>query len=281
MIFKRINFDVENNVYMDCYLHENVPQWQFVKTRPAVLVCPGGGYGMCSPREADVIAQRYMAAGYHTFVLYYSLGERAAFPQPLIDCSVAVKTIRENAEEWSVVPDKIAVCGFSAGGHLTASLGTLWNLPEVQEKADCPNGENQPNALILGYPVITTRSWMKPHLPRLVGERDWEETVKLLDCSLNVGQHTPPSFLVHTFMDNAVSVEESLCFANAMDRQNIPFELHIFPNGGHGLATGDTETCDGVDPSFSKWIELSILWLDRLFTEGGPADPTNRARQVE
>lgn len=280
MIFQRIEFDAEHNIYMNCYLHENVPQWQYVKKRPAVLICPGGGYGMCSPREADVIAQKFLAAGYHAFVLYYSLGERAAFPQPLIDCSVAMKTIRENAEEWSIFSDQIAVCGFSAGGHLTASLGTLWNHPEIMEKAGCPNGENRPNGLILVYPVITTRSWMKPQLPRLIGNRDWAETERLLDCSQNVGPHTPPSFLAHTFMDNAVSVEESLCFAGALDRQNIPFEMHIFPDGAHGLATGDTQTCDRVYPSFQKWIELSILWLEGLFSGEEKADPTSRARQI-
>lgn len=279
MIFKRIDFDAANGVYMDCYLHENVEKWQYVKKRPAVVVCPGGGYGMCSPREADIIALQYLAAGYHAFVVYYSLGERAAFPQPIVDLSVAMKTIREHAEEWSLISEQIAVCGFSAGGHLVASLGTLWNHPEIMEKANCPNGENRPNGLILGYPVITTRSWMKPHLPRLIGDRDPVETERLLDCSQNVGQHTPPSFLVHTFMDNGVSVEESLCFATALDRQNVPFELHVFPDGTHGLATGDTLTCDRVYPSFQKWIELSVLWLKGLFSEGEKPDPTHRARQ--
>ncbi|MBO5105492.1 MAG: alpha/beta hydrolase [Clostridia bacterium] len=280
MIFKRIDIDTENNVYLNCYLHEKVPKWNYGFDRPAVVVCPGGGYGMCSPREADPIALQYSAKGYNTFVLYYTVGENAVFPKPLIDLSVALKIIRENAKEWGIIPDKIAVCGFSAGGHLTASLGVHWNLPEVMEKADCKNGENEPNALILCYPVITTRSWMKPHIARLAGDRDLIEAEKLLDVSLNVGAHTPPSFLTHTFMDDAVSVEESMDFARALDNNNIPFELHIFPEGGHGLATGDKQTCTKFFPSFNKWIELSVLWLENVFDDEEKPDRTKRSRQT-
>ncbi len=282
MIFKRIDIDTENNVYLNCYLHEKEPKWDYGFDRPAVVVCPGGGYSMCSPREADPIALQYSAKGYNTFVLYYTVGDNAVFPKPLIDLSKAIKIIRENADEWGVLPNKIAVLGFSAGGHLCASLGVHWNLPEVMEKSGCMNGENQPNALILGYPVITTRSWLKPHLEKLGAGRPIDEAEKLLDCSLNVGSHTPPAFLVHTFMDNAVSVEESMDFARALNSKNIPFELHIFPEGCHGLATGDEQTCpdDLIDNSFQKWIELSILWLKKTFDDKEKPDRTNRARQV-
>ena len=137
MIFKRIDIDIENNVYLNCYLHEKEPQWSYGFDRPAVLVCPGGGYSMCSPREADPIALQYSAKGYNTFVLYYTVGENAVFPKPLIDLSKAMKIIRENADEWGILKNKISVCGFSAGGHLCASLGVHWNLPEVQEKSGC------------------------------------------------------------------------------------------------------------------------------------------------
>lgn len=279
MIFKKIDIDQKNNVYLNCYLHEKVPKWDYGFDRPAVVVCPGGGYHMCSPREADPIALQYASKGYNTFVLYYTIGENAVFPKPLIDLSKAMKIIRENANEWGIIKDKIAVCGFSAGGHLCASLGVHWNLPEVIEKSDCKNGENKPNGLILCYPVITPRSWMKSELPRLIGNRDWESTEKLLDCSLNVSSDTPPSFLVHTFMDNIVSVEESLDFAHALDKNNIPFEMHIFPEGDHGLATGDEQTCPLNLPSYNKWIELSVLWLKNTFDDSEKPDRTNRARQ--
>lgn len=280
MISRRIDFDKDNNIYMDCYIHENPPHPAFPvnMSRPAVIVCPGGAYNGQCDREADPIALDYLAAGYNTFVLYYSIKERAAFPQPLLDLCKAVKYIRANCEELNILPNKIAVCGFSAGGHLTASLGTLWNNPEIQKLSGCEKEENKPNALILGYPVITTNSWMRPNLPRLIGSRDPEETKKLLDCSKNVGPHTPPAFLVHTFMDNAVSAKESLDFANALNENDIPFEMHIFPNGVHGLSTGKIETCGHIEPSFNKWMSLSVLWLDSVFSDQEMPDPKNRAK---
>lgn len=275
MLSRRIDFDLDNNVYMDCYLHENPPHPLHPKemARPAVIVCPGGAYNGQCDREADPIAIDYLAAGYNTFVLYYSVKERAAYPRPLLDLCEAIKCIRSNSEEWNIIPDKIAVCGFSAGGHLAASLGTLWNNPEIKQLSECEKGENRPNALILGYPVIT----MYENLPRLIGSRDPEKTKKLLDCSKNVGPHTPPSFLVHTFMDNAVSVKESLDFAEALNYNDIPFEMHIFPNGPHGLGTGNIETCGHIEPSFNQWMKLSILWLDRVFSDEEKPDLKNRA----
>ena len=283
MIFKRIDIDPDNNVYLNCYLHENPPiAFCEEMDRPAVVVCPGGGYYMCSPREADPIALEYLAKGFNAFVLYYSLNEAAVFPKPIVDLSMALKIIRENAEEWHILKDKIAVCGFSAGGHLAASLGVHWNLPEVTKKSGCLNGENEPNALILCYPGITTRLWVSHNLKRLIGDRDEDEVKYLFDCSLHVGPHTPPAFLTHTFMDNVVPVQESLTFATALEQNNIPFEMHIVPNGYHGMGLGNLETARYEDASFGKWMELSILWLNRLFSDKEEVyNAANRARFID
>ena len=280
MIFKRIDIDPENNVYLNCYLHENPPiAFEEKMDRPAVVVCPGGGYSHLSEREADPVAFEYLAKGYNAFVLYYSLNEAAVFPKPIVDLSQALKIIRENADEWHITKDKIAVCGFSAGGHLCASLGVHWNLPEVQEKSGCMNGENQPNALILCYPVITTRGWLAHKYQKFIGDRDPDEIKNLLDCSLHVGAHTPPTFLTHNFSDGGVPVQESLTFATVLEQNNIPFEMHIVPNGYHGMGLGNRETARYVDPSFAKWMELSILWLDRLFSgKKEEYNAANRAR---
>ncbi len=282
MIFKRIDIDPDNNVYLNCYLHEKEPKWNYGFDRPAVVVCPGGGYSMCSPREADPIALQYSAKGYNTFVLYYTVGENAVFPKPLIDLSMALKIIRENAAEWGILKDKIAVLGFSAGGHLAASLGVHWNLPEIKEKSGCETSENKPNALILCYPGITTKLWESHNLDMLIGDGDPNEVKRLFDASLHVGAHTPPAFLTHTFMDNVVPVSESLTFATALEENDIPFEMHIVPTGYHGMGLGNRETARYVDPSFAKWMELSILWLDRLFSgKDEPYNPPNRARFID
>lgn len=255
-------------VTLTAYLHEpsaEMPRWT---TRPAVVVCPGGGYCMCSDREADPIALSYLSAGFNAFVLRYSLLENAEFPQPLCDLSFAMQFIRENAKEWGILPDKIAVCGFSAGGHLTASLGTLWNHPQVIERTGLKNGENRPNVMILCYPVITT-SWMINCgcMERLVGKRNKEETVRLLDCSKNVGEQTPPAFITHTYMDNTVPAEDSLAMAAAMAAADIPFELHIFEAGSHGLSLGNALTCDIIEPGFQKWMDLSVNFLWHSFNK--------------
>lgn len=122
---------------------------------PAVVVCPGGGYESISAHEADPVALDFLAHGCQAFVLTYSIGEEAKDFRPLKELSETVRRIRENAAQWRVDPEKIAVCGFSAGGHLAASLGTLWNDPEFLKHYDSHDGQNRPNAMILGYPVIT------------------------------------------------------------------------------------------------------------------------------
>ena len=267
---KSFDLSGDERVTLNAYLHEPKPEMPIWEKRPAVVVCPGGGYGMCSQREGDPIALSYLAAGFHVFVLTYSLGEKAAFPQPLADLSQAMALIRSHAAEWGVISDQIAVCGFSAGGHLAASLGVHWNRPEIQRLAGVTGEENRPNALILGYPVITT-SWMDHDgcVPRLVGQRDETQTRDLLNCQRHVGKHTPPAFLFHTYEDNCVPVEDSLVFAAALAACDIPFELHIFEKGVHGLALGTAQTSSGWgghdEPDFAKWMDLSVCWLWNRF----------------
>ncbi|MBR5451898.1 MAG: alpha/beta hydrolase [Clostridia bacterium] len=254
----------KEGVTLKGYLYEANDEMPYFNKRPAVVVCPGGGYLFCSAREADPVATVFSAAGFNTFICTYTVGENAAFPSSLVDLSIAVKDIRENADDWGIDADKIAVCGFSAGGHLCASLGTLWNLPEVQEKSGCMNGENKPNALVLGYPVINTYSWMEPHVVRLAGDRDFNETVNLLNTDKNVGPHTPPAFIMHTYCDDVVAVEDSLNFANAMAANDRPFELHIFTNGVHGISVGDMRVGSN-EPEASKWCDMACDWLWKLF----------------
>ncbi len=268
MICEKFVFNEAKNVYLVRYGFEKYEaSMPNVLKRPAVLICPGGAYTNCSPREADPVALQFMAAGYHAFVLYYSLKEDAVYPNPLLDACAAMKLIRDNAEDWGVIEDQIAVCGFSAGGHVAASLGVYWNDPEIMERSGCKNGENKPNALILGYPVIST-SWMENgnHLPRLIGDNDWDSTYKKLNLQTGVGKHTPPAFVFHTARDAGVPAKDSIYFATALLDAGVPCELHIFPNGGHGLSLGTPQVnVYGGDKSFAQWVDLCVSWLDRLF----------------
>ena len=259
--------ETNKNITLDCYLYEPVGELPTLNTRPAVVVCPGGGYYICSNREADPIAMSYLGAGYHTFLLRYSIEEEAVYPNSLVDLCHAMKIIRDHAEEWGVKKDEIAVCGFSAGGHLAASLGVHYTEERIQKASGCTVEEIKPNALILVYPVIST-SWMENsgHLARIIGDGDNEQTYKDLNLHTCVNKDTPPSFLAHTFRDRAVPVTDSLKFATALDENKIPFELHVFPNGGHGMGLANHLTPGGgYDPSFAEWMGLSQRWLDRLF----------------
>lgn len=232
------------------------------KNRGAVIICPGGAYGYCSPREAEPIAMRFCAAGFQTFVLDYCIAP-ARYPESLCDLSNAVKLVRENAAEWNVDPDKIAVCGFSAGGHLAASLSTLWNSEEVIR---CKNGENRPNASILCYPVILWGDKAnKGSFYNLLGENLADEEYAKLSLEKHVSSDTPPTFLWHTFSDGSVPVENSLCYAAALREYNIPFEMHIYPFGDHGLSLANLEVCDSIDPHVGTWIDLACEWLKVTF----------------
>lgn len=230
------------NVTLTAYLLDRSPEMPNTQVRPAVLVFPGGGYYNCSDREAEPIALAFLAEGYQAFVLRYSIGENAAFPRPLNDAEEALELIRSKADEWAVEPGKIAACGFSAGGHLAAALGTM--------------GRVRPNALILAYPCIldSISNILATPIPSL---EKW------------VDGQTPPTFLFATATDQLVPVEHSLQFAVALDRARIPFELHIFQRGTHGLSLAKPVTSAGlramVDADAAKWMGLCIAWLENLF----------------
>ncbi len=269
MEYKRFLINEKSGAYLDCYCHTDYPEsMPLLRKRPAVIVCPGGGYIGCCPREGDIVAYQFLGAEYHAFVLNYSVEEHGVFPNPLLDLCAAMKLIRQHAEEFGVIEDKIAVCGFSAGGHLAASLGVYWDDKEIMEKSGCFHGENKPNALVLAYPVIST-SWMENHdqLARLIGENDWDSTYKKLNLHTAVSKNTPQTFLCHTFRDQVVPVEDSMKFASAMVEAGVPCELHIFPNGLHGMSLGTPEAAGtvGADASFAQWSTLAIRWLKRLF----------------
>ncbi|HEY5562145.1 MAG TPA: alpha/beta hydrolase [Clostridiaceae bacterium] len=234
------------------------------KNRGAILICPGGGYEMTSDREAEQVALQFNASGFHAFVVYYSCAPRK-HPQPLMDVSKAMCIIRDNAEIWKVDKDKIAICGFSAGGHLAANLGVHWDKPYLAEKLHIKAGYNKPNALLLCYPVISSGEF--GHMGSFVNLLGADADKNLLyEMSLEhqISKSTPPTFLWHTFEDDCVPVENTLLFAQGLRKNNIPFELHIYPEGGHGLSLATIET-DSPNAHVATWMGLAIEWLKILF----------------
>lgn len=249
---------------MDTWIHEGD------KIRGAVLVLPGGGYAFTSDREADPIATRFFEAGHQAFVLWYSVAPHR-HPQPIRDVSRAMALIRENATQWRVDPDRIAVIGFSAGAHLAASLGVHWNKPWLSGGPGIPENSNRPNALVLSYPVITTGPYAhRGSFENLLGEHASAEAQRMMSLEKQVGPHVPPTFLWHTFSDGAVPVENSLLFANALREAGVSFEMHIYPEGEHGLSLANAETAwegRGVDAHVAGWMNLCTEWLATRFSQ--------------
>ncbi len=245
------------------FILKNYKEYCKDRKRPAVLVLPGGGYAFTSEREATPIALEFTAAGISAFVLRYTCAPDGYFPTQLIEALQAVKVIREHAEEWHIDPDKIAVCGFSAGGHLTASTGVFWNHPLVREHG-LEGDMHKPNGLILSYPVITGGE--KAHrgsFQNLLGDQYSDEMVAFTSLETQVTESTPKSFIWHTYEDSGVPVENSMMFASALIAHKVPVELHIYPHGEHGLSLANPLVCgpDGVIPKVQTWIGFAKEWV--------------------
>ena len=242
--------------------------------RNAILVIPGGGYGVvCSDREGEPIALAFLPYGYNGFVLHYSVRESSekTFPAQLIQASMAMKHIKDHAEEYNIDPEKVFVTGFSAGGHLTASLGILWHLKEIYEAVDMPYGYNKPAGIMPVYPVITGIEKFGDFgsVENLWGTKDLTEEQRVaVSLERHVDEKSSPAYIVHTSNDQLVPVQNSLVLANAYAEAGLPFELHIYPDGPHGMALGNQITECGEkkynDPCFAKWIENAVLWAEKI-----------------
>lgn len=248
------------------YLHEMDEKEMANRiSRPCVVICPGGGYTMLSAREADPPAFAFFSRGYHVFLLYYSIHEDAGDMRPLMDISKAVMLIRQNSAQWGILPDQIAVCGFSAGGHVAASLGTLWDSSALKAKLDTQSGQNKPNAMILCYPVITGGEYAhRGSFDQLTQGKNDPQSLEFYSLEKQVNGVTPPAFLWHTADDKSVPVENSMMFSAALQKYHIPFECHIYQSGLHGSSMCNAEVNTKNDHC-ATWFPLCIQWLDALF----------------
>ncbi|MBQ7935410.1 MAG: alpha/beta hydrolase [Clostridia bacterium] len=254
-----------------CYIPANYPDLDANRKRPAVIVCPGGAYRICSNREAECVALQYVAQDMAAFVLYYSVkNESAAFPRCTMEALTAIKTVRENSENWNIDPNKIAILGFSAGGHLAASTGIFWNADFSKDAfGNCELCK--PNAAILCYPVISDDE--HPHLGsfrHLLGNDASKKEMDRLSIEKHVTADYPPTFLWHTATDTTVPVQNSIVMAKMLADHGVPFELHIYPTGRHGLSLADERSAPHPEGIVSpthveerprQWVADSISFL--------------------
>lgn len=290
--------DKNPKVFLTTYLLDNVREGQ---KRPLVIVCPGGAYLQCCSYEGESVAMHFMRAGYHAAVLEYSTQQSAqgnsAFPQPLYDMARAIMLVRENAKDWGVNSEQIVIVGFSAGAHLCASYGNLWNSAILENYGEPL--QRKPNAVILGYPLADLRLNKKEMQKKMAENIDLqsvvggdaffmrykslfdrseiamyghsnptEEEMEWADPIRHISKDTPPTFLWHTFEDEMLSPLHSVNYAAKLCDAGIPCEMHLFDKGVHGLAMADETSAkkeQQIDSHVAHWSELASEWLKRVF----------------
>ena len=268
MRFEKIPLSsTDESVYMDAYIADRVGDF----TRKALLVIPGGGYNnVCSNREGEPIAMAFMPHGYNAFVLHYTVGRKQPFPVQLIEVARAIKHIKDHAEEYNIDSNAVFTVGFSAGGHLAASSGVLWKLPEVQAAVDMPYGYNKPTGVMLIYPVISPQ--YKQHFKsfRNMWCTDTPEGEQLNRSAIeqHVDEDSAPAFIMHTANDQTVDVRNALSVALAYSNANVPYEMHIYPDAPHGAALANRITECGNpkvnNPSIAEWVKLAANWAETI-----------------
>ncbi len=293
------------------------------KGRPAVIVCPGGAYFFKCDREGMPVAKAFAKAGAAAFLLDYSVTPNR-FPAALLEVAQSILYVRQHAAQYNINPDKIIVCGFSAGGHLAATIGAMWHQPFLWKALQTTREMLRPQGIILGYPVITTGEnthidscinllgyenctdllesdwaagyWLNGEMTQTQNcwneqeqwelkkrydelltdyekkEGDLQESLNILKAVSIEGQitaNTPPAFIWTTFDDDLVPMENSMLFVEAMRKENIPVEFHLFPHGIHGLslATEDISAMpDRQDISLTvqAWFSMALGWMESL-----------------
>ena len=231
--------------------------------RPFMLVVPGGGYCMCVPPEAEIVAKTFYEKGMNCAVLTYTTDITMSVPlqkQPLHDISRAVRYIRKNAARLGADPDKLVICGFSAGAHVCGSLGVHFEDVEDPD-SDLNSVSNRPDAMILSYPVITSGEYTHIYsMWALLGKDGPKEDYDYFSLEKHVKENTPPTFLWQTVTDDLVPFENSLMFASALRKANVPFSFHAFPKGMHGLSVFTEDWRNGKygEPYTMEQLELAV-----------------------
>jgi len=226
----------------------------------AVVIFPGGGYQHLSmQKEGSDVANWLASAGVTTFVVRYRLGPRYRHPTMLGDAKRAIRTVRARAAEWGVDPRRLGVIGFSAGGHLASTTGTHFDAGHASSADPIERASARPDFMLLIYPVITMRDSLTHAGSRrnLIGAEAAPELVRLMSNETWVSPETPPTFLVHSTDDKAVPVENSLLFYEALKRNGVRAEMHVFEHGGHGFGLAPR------DPVLSAWTAMCEAWMRR------------------
>lgn len=277
MIYKEDNINIDYDGYglaspvkkatVTSYIIDQKNDCYLGRLRPAVIICPGGAYSGRAYHEGEPIALTFNSVGFHAFVLNYSVAPMR-FPGSLLELSKVIATVRACSQKYNIDPNKIIVCGFSAGGHLAASVGVYWKEAFIQRFLGYDNNENKPNGLILCYPVISNKHGVANigSIQNLLGKYPDEKELALFSLEDNVTDLVPPTFIWHCNDDVVVPPENSLFFTAALRTHNVPVELHLFPNGGHGIGLANEVTAafpGQIVPACQNWIDMAIRFIEK------------------
>ena len=258
--------DTNEKVYLETFVARKMENF----VRRPILVIPGGGYGGIAEKEGEPIAEAFLPYGYNAFVLRYTTGRKGKFPCQLIEAARAIKHIKDNAEEYNIDPDQLMVVGFSAGGHLAACTGTMWKMDEVYKNVDMPYGYNKPKGVILMYPVISPKfeNHIKSFKNLLCTDDPTPEQLSAAAIEDHVDADSSPAFILHTVNDKIVDVRNAFTVAEAYTEAGVPFEMHIYPKGPHGMGLANDITSKGedkyIDGRIAEWVRFAVEWAETL-----------------
>ncbi len=272
MLHQTINYTQDGRVNLKTYIPDVLEHGFQLKKRPAIIIMPGGAWGMLSDSEGEPVALTFMKEGFCAFVLNYSIGDYSVYPNPLDEISWAIWEVRKNADSWGIDSEAIVVMGFSAGAGVAAFGATQWNTPGLCERLDIPEGGNRPNAAVLAYGAASSTDIVadpEQYRPDFLGKIAKDLTPEL-DVVNYVGKHTPPLFIWHTRYDKYVPSDHPLRMALAMDALDLPYEVHVFQKGSHGISVSNDLAMYQAEAGIRSkntdmWVELCKNWIYDLF----------------
>lgn len=271
------------------------------KTRPAMLVCPGGAYLTLATKEAEPVAARWLGLGYQAFVVRYKhyvverqevtggdpvIDPDSCIPEQLVDLMCAMRIVHEHAAEWDIDEERIYCMGFSAGGHLVGSLAERWDDPALLARAGATAGQAKPAGVVMGYPMVNAGPslsspgkvplQMMPTLElirrALFGtDAPTQEQIDAIDLVQHVRPDMPRVFVWHSTEDVVVNPADTLAFVRELQLAHVPCELHFFQKGPHGTSLCDETSADSASdvwPANAEWVAACKRWLD-LATPAG------------
>lgn len=278
-------------VAYDLYLQENSVEIEADRSYPAMVICPGGGFLRISERNKEPVALHFLARGYQVIVLNYSTRSTGTgrYPKPLMDLAKMIATVRENAAEWHIDSDQVAIMGFSSGGTLCASLSTQWQEEFLSQELQLPSERFRPNAVVLCYALLDylqerpsiddaaadvyspsigmrRKDYMKISYEAAIGSYASEDQYRRVSPYYHVTEQVPPTFLWHTSRDELVGAAQSMRYALRLAEEGVPYELHVFERGAHGLSLAKEATAgvpELIDADAADWTELAERFLKR------------------